>query len=129
VKAKWKLLMSLLLGIITSGCCLITFIGDRLSYRFSGRIIASLDGKAVPAVQIVASCIKTRLDPPLEIFSDNDGKFLMQGYFWGALDDCQLSFYHQRFKSKVIKLEPARDLTEDTGFIKVWVLEVELAPL
>jgi hypothetical protein len=124
-----KLMVLLLIGLTLSACPLITFLSDRDSYRFTGTISGSLDHKRIASVKVIASCEKSRLDPPVETLSDDNGTFILRGYGWGALDDCQLRFEHPRFKPKVVKLKPARELTEDTGFIKIWRVTVELEPL
>jgi hypothetical protein len=89
----------------------------------------SRDQKRIASVRVIASCQSTRLDPPLEILSDENGTFTLQGYFTGALDDCHLRFEHPRFKEKVVKLQPARELTENAFLARIWRLTVEMDPL
>jgi hypothetical protein len=88
-----------------------------------------LDHKTIVSVRVIASCEKSRLDPPVEAFSDNRGGFALDGYGTGALDDCQLVSEHPRYKRKIIKLQPARELKEEIPFMRIWRLNVELEPL
>lgn len=118
----------ILVCLMATGCPLANFMSDRLVYEFKGRVYSSLDQKGITSARVNASCNKTRLDPPFHTISDDNGMFTLRGRFTGALDDCELSFEHPQFKRKVVKLQPARDLTADTGFSRVWTLNVELEP-
>ena len=114
--------------LVISGCFLTTMVGDRLRYRFQGTVSSALDHKRISSAKVVASCEKTKLEPPVETLSDASGAFILQGYFSGALDDCMLNVEHPHFKRKTVKLQPARDLKADTGFVRLWMLDVELEP-
>jgi hypothetical protein len=111
-----------LIALVLSAC-------DPIGYKFTGTIINSLDHKSLASVKVIGACEKSRLDPPVEVLSDDNGSFALNGYGSGALDDCQLTFEHPQFKSKVVKLQPARELKEDVPFMRIWTLSVELDPL
>jgi hypothetical protein len=125
---KFLRLCILLMCLIMSGCPLASMMSDRLIYKFQGSISNSLDHKRISSAKVIASCEKTILQPPLETFSDANGLFILNGYFTGALDDCELNFEHPQFKLKTVKLQPARDLKADTGFMRIWTVDVELEP-
>lgn len=112
--------------IVAAGCPLASLMSDRLVYKFEGMVSSAQDHKRISSVKVAASCEKTRLEPPLETLSDERGAFILQGYFSGALDDCTLSFEHPHFKRKAVKLQPARELKADTGFMRLWTLDIEL---
>jgi hypothetical protein len=113
---------------MASGCPVAYMMSDRLVCEFKGRIYTPSDQKGISSVKVNASCKETKLDPPLQTISGDNGLFTLHGRFTGALDDCELSFEHPQFKRKVVKLKPARELTADTGFSRVWTLNVELEP-
>ena len=124
---KLGLLMMICLAI--SGCPLAYILSDRLVYKFQGTIFSPLNQQRLSSVSVRSSCEKTRLDPPHETLSDNNGSYTLQGYLSGPLDDCELSFEHPQFKRKVVKLHPdRRDQKAETGFIRVWTIDVELEP-
>jgi hypothetical protein len=82
-----------------------------------------LDHKNISSVKVKVLCEKTKLEPPLETLSDNNGTFILHGYFSGALDDCQLSFDHRQYKPKIIKLE-----FKSPGLMQIWSQDIELEP-
>lgn len=123
-----KPVIFLLLFIVASGCPFAHILGDRLAYKFQGTIFSSLDHQQINNVRVKAACEKTRLDPPLETLTDEKGLFTLHGYFSGSLDDCELIFEHPQFKRKVVKLQPARELKADTGFMRIWTIDIELEP-
>ncbi|MGO9022061.1 MAG: hypothetical protein ACLQVJ_27295 [Syntrophobacteraceae bacterium] len=116
----------LLLCLVTSGCFL-ALLSDPNAYGFRGTIRNSLNREVIAGVTVGASCKKTRLDPPLETVSDGHGSFFLHGFYVGFLDDCELSFKHPGFESKVIKLSKTRDFSYE-GAAYVWDLDVELEP-
>jgi len=101
-------------------------MSDRLVYKFQGTVFSSLDHTRISSVRVKASCEKTRLDPPLETYSDDKGVFILEGYFSGALDDCELNFEHPKFKRTTVKLKP-EELKADRAYL-VWSIDVELEP-
>jgi hypothetical protein len=123
---KWFAL--LLSCFVLSGCPIARMLNDRLVYEFRGTIKSSSDHGIISSVKVIPSCDKSRLDPPLEVLSDDNGMFRLSGYFSGPLDDCQLSFEHPKFRKKILRLKPARELKADTGFMRIWEISVELEP-
>ena len=113
----------LLTCLITSGCPLASMMSDRQRYKFQGTVSDSLDYKRISSVKVKASCEKTRLELPLETLSDDNGAFILHGYFSGALDDCALSFDHRQYKQKIIKLE-----FKGPGLMQIWSQDVKLEP-
>lgn len=124
------LMLGIFLGIciVAAGCPLASVMSDRLVYKFQGTVSSASDYKRISSVKVAASCEKTKLDPPLETLTDESGAFILHGYFSGALDDCVLQFEHPHFKRKTVKLQPARELKADTGFMRLWTLDIELEP-
>lgn len=96
---------------------------DRQRYKFHGSISDSVDHKNISFVKVKISCGKAKLEPPIEVISDNNGTFILHGYFFGVLDDCQLTFDHSKYKEKIVKLE-----FKNPGLMQIWSRDVELEP-
>jgi hypothetical protein len=112
-----------------AGCPIFKFLGDPSGYKFTGTIRDSISHARIASAKVIASCKNYHLDAPVEVLSDINGEFTIQGYGEGTLDDCRLTVEHPKFKRKIIKLQPALELKPQSSLIIVWRLDVELEPL